>query len=285
MSQREAILSKIDDVPSLPAAATKVMQMVQSENVNIAELTKAIELDPGLTSNMLRMANSPAFGATRVIGSMREAVVRLGMKTIMQLVMTSTVAPMTMKEIKGYDLPAGDLWERSAGAAFGAELVADFLGIHAPPFTFTAGLLHDIGKIVLGTFVEIDAQPIVEMAFDKKISFEQAEREILGIDHAEVGALLLENWKLPSDIVECTRWHHRPDQAPNSQTMIDLVHIGSELCTLCGIGIGRDGLNYRPCSSVVERLQISNAVMEKACLEIVNRLNDLRAVFNIKKSD
>ncbi len=161
--------------------------------------------------------------------------------------------------------------------AIGAEQLAKELHFTAPQYTFTAGLLHDIGKVVLGTFIEVDAEPILQRAFEEQLSFERAERAVLGIDHAEVGAALLESWHLPEEIIAPVRWHHAPDDAAGDFLVADLVHAADTLSIQCGLGVGIDGLNYRVSPSVMTRLHLKTAVAERVTCIMLSEMQSIRA--------
>jgi len=279
MNRRESILSEAGAVPSLPPSAVEAVRLLQSPDVDIDELTSAIELDPTLTSNILRLANSASFGSPRSISSVRQAVVRLGMNTVLRLAVTSAFAPLARRSIKGYDLPPGELLKHSVGVAQGTEKLAAALEIEASGHTFTAGLLHDVGKIVLGTFVEVDAGPIMSLALGEGISFELAEQQVLGIDHAEVGAILLDNWNLPQVVCDVVRWHHSPQQFEGSTDAVDLVHVADNLCLLGGIGSGSGGSNYRACPEVASRLGLTTKVSETVFCQVLSELEELCGLF------
>jgi len=277
--RREEILSKVSSVPSIPSSATQAIHLLQDPEVDIHELTRIIEFDPGLTANLLCLANSACFGAAQSIDSVRGALVRLGMNRFFQLVVTTATAPTLQLPVKGYDLPPGTLWEHSVAVALGTEELASALGLTPPEYTFTAGLLHDVGKILLGTFVDVDAFPVQEIAFEEHVSFEVAEQQVLGIDHAEVGAFLLESWNLPPGIVEAVRWHHLPESFSGNSMVVDLVHIADALLMMEGIGAGSDGLNYLPSRQVAKRLNLTIHIAEAVCCKVLTRLDELDELF------
>jgi len=281
MSHREAILEKVRGIPAMPTAASKAIALLSDPEVEIRELVDTIEYDQGLTSNVLRLANSAYFAGPHMIGSLRDAMVRLGMNRVFQLVITSAIAPLTRPEVKGYDLPAGQLLEHSIAVAIGTEELARKLGRTVPRFAFTAGLLHDLGKIVLSTFLEVDAGPIVRIAFQNQVSFEQAEARVLGIDHAEAGAALLENWQLPHDIVDAARYHHQPEALGSESFLVDLVHTANLLCLEAGIGMGIDGLNYRVSEEVAVRLKLRPSMAEAVVCGMLTGIEELRKVVGV----
>ncbi len=284
MNYKEKILEKIKEVPAFPTNSARILNKINNMESHITDIAREIELDPSLTANILKLANSAYFAGHKTISTIREAVVLLGINRIQQLIIASAIFPMTMKPLRGYDLPAGELIKHLIGTAIGCELLGKELKIDIPQYTFTVGLLHDIGKIVLGTFVEIDAEPIIQKAYTEKMSFEKAEREILGIDHAEVGALLMQEWNFPNNLVQPILYHHEPDNVPDEfRTVTDLVHIASNLCLECGIGSGIDGLNYSNNPNSVERLNIDTRTVETVLCKLIGEINSFME--NIKTGD
>lgn len=283
MNRRDEIIKKIESIEHIPATVTKVYQLLKKrEEVDFKELVKLIEYDPSLTTEVLKYANSSYFGFKYKVNSLHQALIRIGVDSIFNILMAASVGPIMKQGVKGYDLPKGKLWEHSVAVAIGAEQLAKELRIAAPPYLFTAGLLIDIGKIVLGSFVNIDAQPIIKLAFEKHIPFDVAERRVLGIDHTEAGALLLENWKIPEEIIDVMRWHHQPDRFEGDKTVVDLVHAADTLTMIAGIGgHGLDGLNYRPSASVSERLKLTRAINEKVMVGIMDNVEKVYEMLTI----
>jgi putative nucleotidyltransferase with HDIG domain len=281
MSRRKEILASIELIPSMPAAAIEAIALLQDPDVDIGKLMQTIEYDPGLTSNLLRLANSAYYGGAQTISSLRDAIVRLGTKCILQMVVASAASPLVRPALAGYDLPPGALWKHSVAVAVGAEQVAAAVGIPAPENAFTSGLLHDVGKILLGTFMEVDVEPIVHLAKTELISFDVAEQRVLGIDHAEAGAALLEAWELPELIIRAIRWHHTPEDYEGDPLVVDLVHVADALCLQGAIGAGgADGLQYRSSREVVQRIGLTTLAAETAVCGIMQGLSDLGGLFD-----
>ena len=278
MSRREDILQKAFAIPQMPMPVQKVLAYIGNPEADLRELARIIEYDPGLTVNVLRMANSSFFGGGGKVATVREALMRLGLNRVYQLVIASGVAPMTRYEIKGYGLRPGELLEHSVAVATASETLAKELGLVAPPPTFTAGLLVNIGKTVMGSFLEVDAGPILTLAHERHISFEQAEEEILGINHAELGAILLERWSIPIPIVNVVRYRLRPDDCPEPDLALDLVHVGDVIAKMTGIGMGIDGMQYVPSEAVFARLDISPEQMEAVMEAILEQIAEVREI-------
>ncbi|MBU8871153.1 MAG: HDOD domain-containing protein [Gemmatimonadales bacterium] len=277
MSDRETVRKALKSVPSLPSVVVKLQKYLNDPDVGFDHLAKIIQYDPGLTANLLKMANSSYFGSSREIKSVQEAISRLGTKRIFQLVLSMSVTPMVNKPIKGYDMDSGGLWEHSIATAICAEQLAASIGMKNAEDAFTAGLLHDLGKVVLGTFIDVDDEPIKEIVKSDNLSFNEAEKMVLGIDHAEVAGELLENWNLSEEVTACARWHHEPGKAdPKHQQLVDLIHVADVLCINVGWGMGSDGLNYKLDESAAKRLGIKIGSAEEVIMQVMLGINDLQ---------
>ncbi|MBN2308068.1 MAG: HDOD domain-containing protein [Candidatus Hydrogenedentes bacterium] len=264
----------------MPSSGLEVVRIVNDPDSSLADLRRAVEHDPSLTTNILRLANSAYFGRAGEIGTLQDAVVRLGMRRILHLVIGSAVAPLAQPPIRGYDMPAGSLLRHSVATAVASEELAHRLNREPPDQCFTAGLLHDLGKILLGTYLEIDAAPIRALAYEQGVSFQDAEQRVLGLNHAEVGALLLEQWNLPAPIVGAVRWHHEPDAAPDEQSFAtDLVHVANEIARMSGTADGADGFNYMPSAGAISRLGMTERIVEQVVSSVLSHLNELSDLF------
>ena len=283
MSSKEIILERARSVAALPIQTLEIIDLVQNPDVAMSQLQELIERDPGMTSNVLRMANSPSFRGVYEIGSIREALVRLGTKTVLELAVASAVAPVARQPVAGYDMPAGELLTHSVVTATTANELAKHLKIDVNPRVFTAALLHDIGKTVLGTFIQVNPQPIIDLAFVEHIPFDEAELRVLGTNHPEVGAVLLESWGLPKTIVNAVAFHHRPDFCPDSdRSAAEFVHVADILGRLCGLGVGVDGLNYTASPEAVHHFQITTHVAEEVTAKMIDTVSDMLDVFDVQ---
>lgn len=279
MTGREDILRRVAEVEQMPAAVQQVMQVVSNQDSSMEDVAAAVSLDPGLTANLLRLANSSYFGGVREISSVREAVVRIGAKRVFELAVAAGVAPRVARKVSGYDLPPGSLLVNAIATAVAAESLARHVGIRVPEETFTAGLLANIGKTVLSEFLEVDAEPILRLVAEEGLAFDEAERRVLGTDHAEVGAELLRHWGLPPSVVDVVRHHLHPEQAEHPGTTLDLVHLGAGLAAMASMGLGLDGLNYTLSEDAAKRLGVDATVMDEVTAEILDKVEELGQIF------
>ncbi len=284
MTEKKKVLAAIKSVPSLPSVVIKLRTYLNDPDVGFDQLAEVIQVDPGLTANVLQLANSAYFGWSGTIKSVKEAITRLGTNRILQTVLCMSVAPLVRKPIRGYDMDSEGLWEHSIAAAMAAETLAETLGLKETKEAFTAGLLHDLGKVVMGTFVEVDDEPIKEIMRSDHLSFNEAEKMVMGIDHAEVAGVLLRSWNLPDDVVAAANWHHNPSHCEEEhQQLVDLIHVADVLCINVGWGVGSDGLQYKLDEAASRRLGVGSGVAEDVILKVMMGMDDLKTMFSPSK--
>jgi putative nucleotidyltransferase with HDIG domain len=274
------IMAQVKAFPGMPDTSAKLIKMLRDSETSAAEIEGVLKYDPGLTANILKLANSAYFGIPSKVSSVKQAVALLGWKRLLQLVMTISMSTVMKKPVPGYDLPHGELWRHSLAVSVAAELVVKALKVPNADEVFTAALLHDVGKLVMGEFVRDDLQQIEKMVI-KGIAFEVAEFIILGTDHAHIGARIMEKWSFPEDLINAVGWHHDPDTCQNHCTFSDIVHVANILGMMIGHEGGGNGVETGPSNSVTERLGFNLAHLESLAeqtLTGVNKLSDTLGV-------
>ena len=273
------IASAIKSFPGMPGTAVKLLALIDDPAMRVSQIEEILRHDPGLTANVLRLANSAYFGIPSKIGSIRQAVILLGLKRLIQMVIAACVSAIMDKSVPGYDLPPGELWRHSIAASVAAEGLVKVLKVEAAEEIFTAALLHDVGKLVLGDFVKDEFKQI-ETAVAQGISFEMAEKIVLGTNHADVGARILTKWLLPSEIVNAVQLHHAPEESEQPGSMLDIVHVANFISMMIGIGIGKDGLQHQPSVEVTERLGIESEHLEIVASQTMQWVKEFNEVLN-----
>jgi putative nucleotidyltransferase with HDIG domain len=273
------IASAIKSFPGMPGTAVKLLALIDDSAMRVSQIEEILRHDPGLTANVLRLANSAYFGIPSKVGSIRQAVILLGLKRLIQMVIAACVSAIMDKSVPGYDLPPGELWRHSIAASVAAEGLVKVLQVEATEEIFTAALLHDVGKLVLGDFVKDEFKQI-ETAVSQGISFEMAEKIVLGTNHADVGARILTKWLLPPEIVNAVQFHHAPEEAEQLSSMLDIVHVANFISMMIGIGIGRDGLQHQPSAEVTERLGLEPEHLEKVASQTMQWVTEFSEVLN-----
>lgn len=268
MTTVDQMIAKIYDLPTLPDVITRLSTIISSDVWSAADFEEVVEPDPSLTANLLRLANSPYFGFPRKITTVRQAVTLMGVKRVFELAAGGAFSRVIPDQIPGYDLPAKDFWQHSIAVAILSERLVGELKISMPPLMFTAGLLHDVGKIVLGTFLEESAVDLETKLNEKSLAFIEIERELLGADHCEVGSAVAKKWNLPYEVEVATMWHHKPSESPEkSRTLIDLVHAADNLAHSMALGNDRGGLARKVDPGTINRLKLTDEILQKVAAD------------------
>lgn len=282
MSRRSDILGKLRTIPRLPVAAVDCLRMLQDPEVAVEAIVPKIAHDPGLTAALLRVANSAAFAGYGECTTLRNALVRLGNERVRQVLVRAGLGPGGSRAIDGYGLAAGELLEHSMLVARGVVTLSKLLHVEPPAEAFTAGLLHNVGKLVMGTYLEVDGTAISHLAHAEHLSFDEAERMVLGIDHAEVGAELLKCWELPESIIAAVRWHHLPEHCSQPRLAAQLIHLSDSSVIREGVGAGVDGEFYPPSSETVETLRFTPTIAEELAKDLRSDRRRLGKMFGFE---
>lgn len=256
------IMAQVRSFPGMPATAAKLLPLLKDQDTGAGEIEDILRYDPGLTANILKLTNSAYFGIPSRVSSIRQAVMLLGWKRLIQLVMTMCMSALMNKPIPGYDLPRGELWRHSITVSIAAEILVKFLKIAEAEEVFTAALLHDVGKLILGGYVQEDLQTIDDMV-NKGISFEVAEYIVLGTDHAQVGGRILKNWAFPVELVNAVHWHHNPESCETQCVLSDIVHMANSLGLMTDRGNNGNGDRIEPDPEVTSRLGLKPSHLEQ----------------------
>ena len=268
------ILSKVKSFPTMPEAGAKMLSVLEDPDTEISDIEEILRYDPGLTANILKLANSAYFGIPSKIGSLKQAVMVLGFKRLKQLVVASCVSAVMDKSVAGYDLPPGNLWRHSIAVSLAAEALVKDKKKTVSQDVFTPALLHDVGKLVLGTFVKEELVAIKSIAA-KGVPFVVAENMILGTDHAEIGAQILTHWNFPKDVIHAVRWHHNPDSPKTITPQMDIVYLANLLCQTGDTSDGTGGQSVELSPAVIERLGVQVDQFEEISGKIAQWVDEL----------
>lgn len=275
----DEIIQRVRTLPHLRDTVLHLVQVVSDPNSSLSDIVEALRYDPTLTAELLRLCNSAYYGVGREVSSLEDAVHLLGTTKVFQLAMAAYARTMLGEPQEGYGLPAGALWTHSVAVALAARLLARRMRLSQSALLFTAGLLHDSGKVVLNEFVSRAYAEIVQRVAEDHVSFCDAEQQVLGYTHSEVGARLAEAWKLPQPIVDCARYHHEPEALPAPNELVDAVHLADTVALMLGIGGGDDGLSYRASAATLARHGLVQSDLEGLGAEVVGELTSVRALF------
>ena len=265
--------------PPMPAFYSDLIPHVQDPNVGYDELSKIIRNDPGVTMNILRMANTTYFSGSEKIDSLQQALVRLGSRRLLQIVIAHGVSDQLAGRLDGYSLAPRGLLLHSVGVAVTAENLAHRLGLKTREMLFTAGLLHDMGKVILDPFVKEKRERFdALLAQDPSRTFDEIEYEVLGITHPEAGSQLMARWNFSDDVVEIVACHHHPEHSTVFQNETLMVHLADTLLYSQGLGDGIDGFRYSVAEDAAARLGLRSRDVEQVASGALDQLRELEAL-------
>ncbi|MCX7725626.1 MAG: HDOD domain-containing protein [Chitinispirillaceae bacterium] len=227
-------IEHFSNLPTLPQLATKLIKTINNPHTSAVDVASIVEQDVSLSAKVLRLANSAFYGIPKSVTSINSAVVILGFKVISTLVLSLTVFDMFPedKRIKAlFDRKA--FWLHSLSCGIIAKLLTSRINkciLFDPEEAFCAGLLHDIGKIVMEQYIHREFHRALEYASLRKTPLIEAENKILGYNHGDVANWLTARWGLPSEIRFSLIFHHEPEKAPNGKDITMLCHIADWLC-------------------------------------------------------
>jgi putative nucleotidyltransferase with HDIG domain len=268
-----ALLGRLRDLPALPQALASLLEALQREDVAIDDLAATLSQDQALAAKTLRLANSSFYGLRGRVNSIRDAIGVLGLRSLSTALTAAAVSGcFAQPRCRGFDLAA--YWRHSIACGLCARHLARSLRLDDGT-AFTAGLLHDLGRLTLASLAPDWLEPVYDQRRQLDCTMLQAERDVLGTDHAELGAHVARRWHFGNDVVEAIRLHHAPP-AGATVSLTDLVHVadvfvhGLDLAgvpdemvpPLAADAWGRVSLSEAECETVFEQTE---AELEELC--------------------
>ncbi len=265
----DKILESIEQIPAFPHVVQKVADLLSNDDYSVKEVVDVIKYDQSITANILKMSNSVYFGARAPVRTIQDAVVYLGQQHLIRAVQMAGVLRFFKvgKGGNGAELPS--LWEHSVAVALMSQILSHRVGRREDQALYTAALLHDIGKVILGEFVHEALPKIRVLVTEENLSFLEAEEEVIGINHADVGGRIAAHWNFPEDIAAAIAYHHRPDLLERSDEVIPwLVYFSDHLCRMIGIDGGLDSLHHRALADALQKFNFRIVDLEWSFVQL-----------------
>ncbi|MBF0431601.1 MAG: HDOD domain-containing protein [Fibrobacteria bacterium] len=274
----DAVLS----LPVLPTVTAKLLELVDNPKTSANALSNLVSKDQVLTAKILKIANSAFYGFSREIPTVQRAVVVLGFNSLREISLSMSVFNAFKGDLNNKYFNVSEFWRHSIAVGLGARLLALNVSYENVAVAFTAGLLHDLGKMVLNQYLPYDFLKIQDKVFEEGMSLKEAEIEVLGVEHSRVGAWLAGRWKLPDRLVEAILYHHDPLESEGECPICLLVHIADYLAFKCHLGSsGRKshpGLSEEFLDIIENRFGLTE--------EVLSRLEtELKCDFEVKASN
>ena len=235
-TELEQIIMTAGDLPTIPVVATKVMQLMEDESSTADDLAHAVASDPAVAARVLKISNSSFYGAQRQIQTLPHAIMMLGFVTLKSVVVAASVKQV----YHPYGLTEKLLWEHSFGAGLAARLIAQELRQVNPDEAFLGGLFHDIGKQIMNFLDKDKFQELMQLCYNEGVPFSQAEQTLFHYTHEEAGALVIQKWNFPENLIKAVQHHHSPkleeDADPYQRSLTNVISLANLFCHRYGVG-------------------------------------------------
>jgi HD-like signal output (HDOD) protein len=230
------ITESIISLPTLPTVVTKMIQLVDNPKTSASSLARLIYTDQALTARILKLANSAYYGFPREISTVNMAIVVLGFNTVKEMGLSLSVFEVFKGSASDGGFDISRFWQHSIACGSAARMIARRFKRNLIGEAFVAGLLHDIGKVILKQYMRAEFSAIIEQSAHGIVALDDAEKEIAGATHAQIGGWLAEKWNLPKIIVESIACHHIPWEAKQDPALVAIVSVANYLCHIGQIG-------------------------------------------------
>lgn len=240
----DSVIKKLNDLPTLPIVIQRILELVNDPNTSINQMTNIITSDQSLTAKTLKLVNSAFYGFEKKIKTVKQAIIIIGFDAVKNLALSASVFDVfkSVKQRSNFQREA--FWQHSFGVAVASKIISEDTLIGVPGELFVAGLLHDIGKIVLDAYFPKQMDSILYNISKSSTTFVESERILGKIDHTQIGFRLGKKWKLPDELIYPIRFHHDPIKTEKFRNLVSVVHLANIVAKLANIGY--DGYNTIP---------------------------------------
>lgn len=264
----DEIIASIDMLAPVPAIATQILALAEDEGHSMRKIAELIRHDPSTTASILKVCNSAYFGLAQKVESIQDALTLLGLDRVTELVLLNCLSGSLGGSQAGYGMSEGQLWRHAVTSAHVSVALAQKIGgNYNKHLLYTAALLKDIGKLVLSRYVAFALERINVLVNFKGFSFNEAEVEVMGISHEELGARIAKRWSFSEKMIAIIRNHHLLLDATEADFETQLVHLSDLICLMMGVGTGADGLAYRFYNEVLDQTGMDEQIVENIMLE------------------
>lgn len=288
----ERMVEKVEDLPTIPAVATQVLQLLDQPDVNIEDVADLMLSDQVMTARVLKMLNSPVYCPTHEISSLKLALVYLGLRHIREMALTTSFISAFEKGAGAFEV--GVFWEHAFGVGMVSKIIAGKVGYRDLEKAYIAGIIHNLGIVVLNMYMAGEFQEVLAAIKDRPVSMRSAEVDRFGTSHCEIGLCIARKWNFPEAYCEVIACHHSPSEAVIDPVLCAIVNISDLFCSVRGLDYGgREWVSFNlseedawkilkaECPSLVEM------DIERFCYELDDAIPSVRelvdSIFNTKE--
>jgi len=293
LEKARLIVENIDDLPTIPVVATQVLQLLDQPDVQIEEVADLMLSDQVMTARVMKMINSPVYKPEHEITSLKRALVYLGLRHIREVALTTSFIS-AFDENKGA-MEIGVFWEHSFGVGMVSKIIAKKVGYPDLEKAYIAGIIHNLGEVLLSNFMRDEFQAVLDHIKDKPIKLVDAEIEQLGTSHCEIGFCMAKKWNFPEAYCEVIALHHTPSEAIIDPVLCAIVNLSDLFCSVRELNYGgREWVSFNLFEEEAWQIlkkqspQFAEMDVERFCYELDDAIPDVKAlvesIFNSKES-
>ena len=229
MNEKEILrkLDRIKEIPTLPTIVFELNRALQDPDTSIAKVSETIEKDQALSLKLLKLVNSAFYGFKSRISNIRNAIVLLGFNTVRNAIVSVSVISAFSGKSKLTDFNITEFWKHSLAVAVVSKSIAEKTKMESADNCFVGGLLHDVGKVILAQYLQDLFASVWSAMQDDLLTFYEAERQEIPIDHTKIGAYLASKWQLPLGLVEAIRWHHDFQEDSDNADFVLIIYLAN----------------------------------------------------------
>lgn len=289
MERAEILVGAVDDLPTIPVVATQVIQMLDDPNVSVEEIADLMLTDQVMTARVMKLINSPVYRPAQEITSLKRALVYLGLRHIRELALTTSV-------INAFDVDSGAIglnafWEHSFGVGMVSKIIAKKVGYEDLEKAYISGIIHDLGEVFLSNYLREPFEEVLDKIKNHPIKLVDAEADMLGTTHCEVGLCIARKWNFPDVYCEVISCHHTPGEAVIDPVLCAIVNLSDLFCTVRELNYDGRGwisfnLNEEEAWAILKKESPALAQLdeERFCYELDDAVPDIKelvaSIFN-----
>lgn len=261
------VVERIQNLPTLPTVVSQLLKLVSSRESSALDVQAVLSGDQSLTTTVMKLVNSSFYGYAGKISTLQQAVVILGFETIKSVALSATIFSAFKKEGRT-EFNREEFWKHSIAVGVSARILAREIGYKEIEEAFVAGIIHDIGKVVLDEYAPEYFDLTVQYVKEHDVLMYEAERAVLGFSHAQLGRWLATKWNLPAHLIDAIFYHHQPGNSQRAPELTALIHVGDILARTLHLGFGGDDKVPPLDPSGWEKLNMTEETLKRILSEV-----------------
>lgn len=274
MTNKEKIIEKIKELPTLPTVFSRLSDAMSNPRITNDDLAAIISSDQAAAIKVLKVVNSAFYGFSGRIDTISRAILYLGLNEIRNLIFALSVINLFKKKKNLMNFKPAEFWSHSIAVGISSRVIGNTLKIQNLENYFLAGILHDIGKLILFEYASEEYEQVLQLVEEKRCFIYEAEREIIGFDHSKIGEMLCQKWNLPTTLKNAVRFHHGGIMEGSTEKLVATVYLADIMTRTLELGYPGDNLIPQPNEVVLEKLNIPNKFFTNSVDEILSNFEE-----------